>query len=61
MHWKVSQEGDSRWLDAAVEVMSVAGGWAQSEMRHTLLVVCQDYVIEPGKSAPSGMPVAEVT
>jgi hypothetical protein len=45
-----SAAGESRWLDAAVEVMSSASGWAQSEMRHVLLVVSQDYLIEEGES-----------
>lgn len=45
-----SRKGDSRWLGAAVEALSSASGWAQSEMRHTLLVVRQDYVIEPRES-----------
>jgi hypothetical protein len=45
-----SAEGYSRWLNAAVEAMSSASGWAQSEMRHVLLVVRQDYVIEPRES-----------
>ena len=57
---EVSHEGDSRWLDAAVEVMSAAGGWAQSEMRHTLLVVRQDYAIEPRESRTIRDAVAEV-
>jgi hypothetical protein len=45
-----SAEGDSRWLDAAVEVMSSASGWAQSEMRHVLLAISQDYVIDERES-----------
>lgn len=32
-----SREGDSRWLDAAVETLPSIDGWGQSEMRHTLL------------------------
>ncbi|MGH3366207.1 MAG: hypothetical protein ACRDOY_03295 [Nocardioidaceae bacterium] len=44
-----SREGDSRWLEAAVQALSSAGGWGQSEMRHLLLVVCQDYGVEPGE------------
>lgn len=57
---EVSGEGDSRWLDAAVEALSSASGWAQSEMRHTLLVVRQDYVIEPGESRIIRDAVADV-
>jgi hypothetical protein len=45
-----SREGNSRWLEAAVIALSSTGGWGQSEMRHTLLVVRQDYVVEPGES-----------
>jgi hypothetical protein len=41
-----SDEGDSRWLDAAVEAMSTASGWGHSEMGRVLAVVRQDYVIE---------------
>ena len=55
-----SYEGDSRWLDAAVETLSSADGWGQSEMRHTLLAIRQDYVIEPGERDTIGIAVAEV-
>lgn len=55
-----SAEGDGRWLDAAVEAMSSARGWAQSEMRHVLLVVRQDYVIEPRETRTIGDAVATV-
>jgi hypothetical protein len=40
-----SAEGDSRWLDTAVEVTSSASGWGQSEMRHVLLVVSESRTI----------------
>jgi hypothetical protein len=55
-----SREGDSRWLDAAVETLSSCDGWGQSEMRHTLLVVRQDYIIEPSESRTIGVAVAQV-
>lgn len=55
-----SPEGDSRWLEAAVQALSSASGWRQSEMRHMLLVVRQDYVIEPRESRTIGKTVAEV-
>lgn len=55
-----SREGDSRWLDAAVEALSSCDGWGQSEMRHTLLVVRQDYIIEPSESRTIGVVVAQV-
>ena len=55
-----SREGDSRWLVAAVEVLSSASGWGQSELRHTLLVVHQDYDTEPGESRTIGDAVAKV-
>lgn len=55
-----SPEGDSRWLEAAVQALSSASGWGQSEMRHMLLVVHQDYVIEPRESRTIGKTVAEV-
>lgn len=55
-----SGEGDSRWLVAALEALSSASGWGQSEMRHMLLVVRQDYVIEPGESRTIEDAVAEV-
>ncbi len=55
-----SREGDSRWLDAAVEALSSCDGWGQSEMRHTLLVVRQDYIIEPSESRTIGVAVAQV-
>ena len=55
-----SSEGDSRWLDAAVEALSSTIGWGQSEMRHLLLVVRKDYVVEPRESRIIGHAVAEV-
>jgi hypothetical protein len=55
-----SREGDSRWLDAAVEALSSADGWGQSEMRHTLLAIRQDYIIEPGERDTIGIAVAQV-
>ena len=55
-----SPEGDSRWLAAAVEALSSASGWGQSEMRHMLLVVRQDYVIEPREGRTIEGAVAEV-
>jgi hypothetical protein len=60
MRWSLSSEGDSRWLDAAVVALSSAGGWGQSEMRHILLVVRQDYVMQPGESHAIGDAVANV-
>lgn len=53
-----SREGNSRWLDAAVEALSCCDGWGQSEMRHTLTVIRQDYVIEPSESRAIGAAVA---
>jgi hypothetical protein len=55
-----SREGDSRWLDAAVEAVSSSDGWGRSEMRHTLLVVRQDYIIEPNESRTVEVAVAQV-
>ena len=55
-----SPEGDSSWLDAAVGALSSGDGWGQSEMRHTLLVVRQDYVIEPSESRTIGDAAAAV-
>lgn len=55
-----SREGDSRWLDAAVETMSSTDGWGQSEMRHTLLAIRQDYIIEPGERDTIGIAVTQV-
>lgn len=55
-----SREGDSRWLEAAVMALSAAGGWGRSEMRHLLLVVRQDYVLEPGESRVIEEAVVEV-
>jgi hypothetical protein len=55
-----SREGDSRWLDAAAEALSSTDGWGQSEMRHTLLAIRQDYIIEPGERDTIGIAVAEV-
>jgi hypothetical protein len=51
--------GDSRWLDAAVEALSSCDGWGQSEMRHTLIVVRQDYIIEPSERRTIGATVAQ--
>lgn len=45
-----SPEGDSRWLDAAVAAMESADEWGRSELRHTLLDVRQDHVLEAGES-----------
>jgi len=39
-------EGDSSWLDAAVAAITSHDGWGQSEMRHTLLAIRQDYDID---------------
>lgn len=55
-----SPEGDSRWLDAALEALSATDGWGQSEMRRTLLVVRQDYVIEPSEKRTIAGAAAEV-
>lgn len=55
-----SREGDSRWLDAAVEALASTDGWGQSEMRRTLLAVRQDYIIEPGERDTIGIAVAQV-
>jgi hypothetical protein len=55
-----SLEGDSRWLDAAVETLSSADGWGQSEMRHTLVAIRQDYVLDPGECDTIGIAVAQV-
>jgi hypothetical protein len=53
-------DGDPRWLDAAVAAVSSGGGWGRSEMRHVLLVVRQDYVIEAAESRRIRDVVAEV-
>ena len=45
-----SSEGDSRWLGAAVEALSSTAGWGQSELRHVLVVIHQDYEVEPRES-----------
>ena len=42
-----SSDGDSRWLEAAVKALSSTTGWGQSELRRTLLVIRQDYAVEP--------------
>jgi hypothetical protein len=55
-----SLEGDSRWLDAAVETLSSADGWGKSEMGHTLLAIRQDYVLDPGERDTIGIAVAKV-
>ena len=55
-----SREGDSRWLDAAVEALSSTDGWGQSVMPHTLLAIRQDYVLEPGEPDTLGIAVAQV-
>lgn len=45
-----SREGDPRWLEAAVAALASTSGWGQSEMRHVLTTVRQDYVVEPSES-----------
>lgn len=55
-----SGEGESRWLDAAVEALPSADRWGQSEMRHTLLTIRQDYILEPGERDTIGIAVAQV-
>jgi hypothetical protein len=56
-----SAEGDSRWLTAALEALSSATGWGQSEMRHLLLVIRQDYVVVPGEDRAIRDAVAKVS
>ena len=55
-----SPEGDSRWLDAAVEALSSAEGWGRSELRHVLLVVLQEYDVGRGESRAISGAVADV-
>lgn len=55
-----SGEGDSRWLEAAGVALSSTTGWGQAQMRHTLAVVRQDYVVEPGESRVIEDAVVEV-
>lgn len=55
-----SHEADSRWLDAAVETLSATDGWGQSEMRHTLVAIRQDYVLEAGECDTIEIAVAQV-
>lgn len=45
-----SVEGETRWLDAAVAVMSSTEGWGRSELRHVLVAVRQDYVIDSNET-----------
>jgi hypothetical protein len=55
-----SSEGDSRWLEAAVKALSSTTGWGQSELRCILLVIRQDYEVEPKESHTIGKAVVEV-
>lgn len=55
-----SREGDSGWLDAAVETLSSTDGWGQSVMRHTLVAISQDYVLEPSERDTIGIAAAQV-
>lgn len=55
-----SSEGDSRWLEAAVKALSSTTGWGQSELRCILLVIRQDYEVEPNESHIIGEAVVEV-
>lgn len=55
-----SGEGDSTWLDAAVEALASSDGWGQSAMRHTLVVISQDYVVEPSEDRAIAGAVAGV-
>lgn len=55
-----SPEGDSGWLDAAVEALSGAKGWGRSELRNTLLTARKDYVVERGESRRIDIAVADV-
>lgn len=59
IHWSGAARGDSRWLDAAVDALSSCDGWGQLEMRHTLLVVRQDDIIEPRESRTIEVAVAQ--
>jgi hypothetical protein len=45
-----SNEGDSRWLEAAVRTLSATTEWGQSELRRILIVIGQDYAVEPEES-----------
>ena len=56
-----SDEGDARWLDAAVEAMSTATGWGQSEMGRVLAVVRQDYVIDSSECRAIDEAVSKVS
>lgn len=55
-----SSEGDSRWLEAAVKSLSSTNGWGQSELRRILLVIRQDYAVEPEESRSIRDAVVEV-
>jgi hypothetical protein len=55
-----SPEGDSDWLDAAVEALSGAKGWGRSELRNTLLTARKDYVVERAESRRIDIAVADV-
>lgn len=45
-----SEEGDAAWLEAALAAMAAGSGWGQSEMRHVLVTVMQDYAVTPRES-----------
>lgn len=49
----------TRWLDAAADALPSCDGRGQSEIRHTLLVVRQDYINEPRESRTIGVAVAQ--
>lgn len=44
-------EEDSRWLDAALQVLSTADEWSQGEIRVLLAEILQDFELTPQESA----------
>lgn len=55
-----SSEGDSRWVEAALAVLSSTGGWGRSELRYSLRAIRQDYYLERGETRAIDAATAQV-
>jgi len=55
-----SGQGETDWLNATVATLASAEGWGRSEMRHVLVAVCQDYLLDSLESRTIGDVVRNV-
>lgn len=57
---EVSEPGDRRWLDAALEVLETADEPARHDLRDVLAAIDQDYRLEPAEQARLRSAIAPV-